>query len=76
MNQLSFDYIAVEKIKLDGPFFFIDKKVENGHIYQIAYNKKDTVFSAIYKQGFTYHISCDDYILSFYQLEQGKLKLC
>ncbi|ALR30374.1 helicase [Chryseobacterium sp. IHB B 17019] len=62
MNQLSFDYIAVEKIKLDGPFFFIDKKVENGHIFQIAYNKKNSVFSAIYQQGSTYHISSDDYI--------------
>lgn len=64
MNQLSFDYIAVEKIKLDGPFFFINKKVENGHIYQIAYDKENTVFSAIHQKSKTYNISNNDILFS------------
>lgn len=69
MNQLSFDYIAVEKIKLAGPFFFINKKVENGHIFQIAYDKENATFSAIYQGGKTYHIS-NNHILFSTELEK------
>ena len=71
MDQLSFDFKSENKIK--GPLYFINKKVEHGHIKKIAYHKEDN-FSITHKFGSVYQISVNNMIFEA-ELEKANKKI-